>query len=1203
MITTVRNRALGVVSAACLAIGGVSAVGGTSAVAADTSPAIDVVTTFEQAPASTGAMFRWWWPSGNVEVSELKDQLRAVAAAGYKGVEIADVMDGTPASFDPAVNGWGGEEWLTAVRSVAGEAKRLGLQVDLTLGARWPAAIPGLNVNGSTASQELVSAHQVVTGGSTFDGPVPAPAAKTYDDRTVVDGKIVTTVKKITPRLVASTAVRCVADCSGATPQLDLDSSIDLTDAMVDGELTWTAPADGTWALVGYWSRGTAQRNDAPYGTTAAVLTAPESRVIDYFSKAGTNAFIDWFDSTLDDETKSLIADTGGAIFEDSLELVHAAAWTPAFFEAFRDRRGYDITRYLPVLAAQTPPSKFVPAPKIFAFTGDDVASAKRIERDVAETLDELWLENHAAPMRKYAKSLGLEYRTQPYGENFDLARTAASVDVIECETLACGTEDWRAMSSGNAARGGTIISDELLPLGFGNTYGTYQSDIVKVANEQYSLGANQMMLHGLPYTKAPPATDGTDPNTAAAWPGFHAFGPGIGEAMGPRQPSWIDQTVYGNYFSRTQHILQTGEQRTDIAVYTELLNHLGKGVDVAALAKAGYSYGYVSPGLLDHDAMQVDGGRLDPDGSRFKALVLVDQATMPLRTAQKLTEYADAGLPVVFVGDVPEQVPGFAADPASADAKDRQLRQAVDVLLAKPSVTTVGSLAEAQSVLTARQVTPDATTGGALQVQHRQTSDADLYYAYNVAAQATTQEVTLTGAAGHVPYVMDAWTGDVEAVPVYERSGDTYSVSVDLEGKGAVIVALAPADWTGTQVPTTHVVSTDADRAQWDGSRLVVEDATAGTYRTVLSDGRTIESVVAGADAQDVTGWSFSLEEWLPGATATQTVKETRAIGETALVPWRDMPGLADSVGIGTYSADVTIPAAAVGRPQVLDLGTVNGSVSVTVNGRSAGPIDQVDPVVEIGDLLQPGDNTVTVRVASNLLNRMRVVNPAGFASRAAQAYGLLGPVSLTAGSPTSTSTVPAPGDTVTSVKLGRTTFPYGSSTRAGVTVRNAQGAAVSGQVKVVAGGQATIATLSNGAVSVKLPQGITPGKRRVVVTYLGSAGSRASTATATYVVTKAKPSIRLSLKDSTIDASQRASARVTVRIPGSALAATGKVRILDGTKVVATRSLRASDRGQVTIRVPRLAGGKHRLSARIDGSALLRSRTSVAKVLRVAR
>jgi hypothetical protein len=65
-------------------------------------------------------------------------------------------------------------------------------------------------------------------------------------------------------------------------------------------------------------------------------------------------------------------------------------------------------------------------------------------------------------------------------------------------------------------------------------------------------------------------------------------------------------------------------------------------------------------------------------------------------------------------------------------------------------------------------------------------------------------------------------------------------------------------------------------------------------------------------------------------------------------------------------------------------------------VNGHRLDPVDQIHPVVDLGDLLRRGVNVIEVEVATPLSNRLRVSDPAVYGGTARQAYGLLGPVRL---------------------------------------------------------------------------------------------------------------------------------------------------------------------------------------------------------------
>ncbi len=83
--------------------------------------------------------------------------------------------------------------------------------------------------------------------------------------------------------------------------------------------------------------------------------------------------------------------------------------------------------------------------------------------------------------------------------------------------------------------------------------------------------------------------------------------------------------------------------------------------------------------------------------------------------------------------------------------------------------------------------------------------------------------------------------------------------------------------------------------------------------------------------------------------------------------------------------------------RAAQLDLGRVVDTARVTVNGRALPPLNPADlQHVEVAPYLRAGENTLVVRVASTLLNAVRVAPGTGAESRARMDYGLLGPIVL---------------------------------------------------------------------------------------------------------------------------------------------------------------------------------------------------------------
>ena len=78
------------------------------------------------------------------------------------------------------------------------------------------------------------------------------------------------------------------------------------------------------------------------------------------------------------------------------------------------------------------------------------------------------------------------------------------------------------------------------------------------------------------------------------------------------------------------------------------------------------------------------------------------------------------------------------------------------------------------------------------------------------------------------------------------------------------------------------------------------------------------------------------------------------------------------------------------------MSLGEVFDTFTVTVNGRTA-PIDQIGGEGDIGPYLKAGRNSIVVRVATTLNNRLARIDDDVANRGLVQPYGLVGPVRLT--------------------------------------------------------------------------------------------------------------------------------------------------------------------------------------------------------------
>ncbi len=195
----------------------------------------DVLRGFRRPGPETAAGFRWWWPHGAVDPKEIAREVDQVAAAGFGALEIADVTHSLSArgiTIDLEKQGWGTASWVAGVKAALDRASRHGIRVDITIGPSWPAAVPTVTPDDDAACSELAHGQAIVAGGTTYDAALPDPVVAPESESTA-------------RHLVAVQAFLTVGAPVKGVQTLDPSTYVDLTDSVVDGRLTWTAPADG----------------------------------------------------------------------------------------------------------------------------------------------------------------------------------------------------------------------------------------------------------------------------------------------------------------------------------------------------------------------------------------------------------------------------------------------------------------------------------------------------------------------------------------------------------------------------------------------------------------------------------------------------------------------------------------------------------------------------------------------------------------------------------------------------------------------------------------------------------------------------------------------------------------------------------------------------------------------------------------------
>jgi hypothetical protein len=948
-----------------------------------------------------------------------------MASAGFGGAEIA---------FGTST--WATDAQRQGLVAVLQEAKRLGLRIDMTFGASWPITTPATAPSTGLSEQELQYGDVSIAGPAPYSGPVPSPA----DDPTNSKGAtlVAVTAARVLDEGDPALPVDAGAPNVGVTPTapvrspvLDPSSLVDLTRLVSSsGTISWTPPAAGHWVLFGLWRRPSSQN------------------VMNEFYEPSANAAVGYLDSYQIGSASSLLPGTGRGFFEDSLELAANLFWTPDMLSRFRALRGYDVTKYLPLLFLQGEDNYPVPVPAPNPDFDLPAGLGDRVRHDFSQTLQDLYQTEHIEPFEQWARSHGMDYRTQAaYGAPLDATASARAVvtdgGIADNESLNAGDpiarsdsqwrfafDHYRSVVAGVQQAGGKEINSELGAVFFRDQE-LGLAEYKALMDKEWAAGMTRPIVHGFDYQ-----------NPGAAWPGADNFGGIVAQSWNQRtMPEFSMFGPLADYWARGNLVLQAGEPRIDLAVLRdgflttaatypalgtdELNNQVGPllpgdplrdnegrpvldntaaGVDPTfkpaplfdggPLERAGYTLQFVDPGGLV-DPRAAGDRTLYPRGPAYRALV-VDQTSISGAAAQAIATAARRGLRVVFVGDLPDR--GTSA--AEPGVEDGQVRAAIAATLRQPTVRRVATEADVLDALRALGIPPGASWSQSVPVysQHRASPSADYFYLWN--ADSVTHSFSASLATTGTPYALDLWSGAIAPLGQYAEHHGRTTLPITLAPGQTLVIGFAH------RRPPLHalVVSRSTASVVDQGGRLELHDPNPGRRVVQLSDGRTMVVVVPAAPAEVTpAAWHLHVDATGPnGETAHDYTL-------TSLEDWRNINGIQGESGTGTYTTTLDLPTSWT-SPNVgatLRLGQADGAIQVYLNGQRVAPDISPDRPFDVTDMLRPGNNTLRVVLTTTLKNKIVSEVDSGDVNGstatytvqpATQPYGLLGPVELTA-------------------------------------------------------------------------------------------------------------------------------------------------------------------------------------------------------------
>ena len=436
-------------------------------------------------------------------------------------------------------------------------------------------------------------------------------------------------------------------------------------------------------------------------------------------------------------------------------------------------------------------------------------------------------------------------------------------------------------------------------------------------------------------------------------------------------------------------------------------------------------------------------------------------------------------------------------------------------------------------------------------------------------------------------------------------------------DGVSCVAVDELALDPTGDYV-VTHLAPGESYTLSFSGDDVVAEHLGGGTS---CESARTFVAQAAGTVPQHVLtrSWSVAGPVELGGtlkavpageppteATVTyQWLRDGQKIeGETASTYVLTVSDVGAEITVRVTVGDEGRPATSL--PVVLALGTlklpapaISGSASVGNSLRAVAP-QGVPTGATLGYQWLRGGKVISGATAAQYTVTLADV---GAALSVRVTVALPGYAQAVVTSPPTASVARASSSVALRRSKAKQAFGAKKPVTLTATVTVQGGSQARGKV-VFRAGKTTLGTasVSHGKATLRLKPRLKVATHRVTAQFVPAHASvTGSTSSAVSVkVTKAKAKVTAKFVKKSVKAKARA--RVAVKVTAKGIArVTGKLVVFDGKKKIRTVSLKKKHRGKITIKLPRLSKGKHRIKVVYQASKNVRKKASKVVTLRV--
>lgn len=951
---------------------------------------------FANPPSESRLRCYWWWLNSMATKESITRDLEEMKAKGYGG---ASLVDAGSSNYQVARKTKAGPvfmstEWMELYKHAVKEADRVGIELSVNLGSGWNPGGP--SITPEFALKKIVWTEVNVTGGKTISLELQEPKKNLYyqdicvqaipkrDGAPVQNEAIENWTKKSFNEEIGWKGVyplyelRQDYDGDGKMMAVRKDEIIDLTANFRNGKLDWNIPK-GDWTIIRYGYTCTGAR-------TSTNSDGWEGLSVDHLDPKAFELFASTVIIPLV-ETAQSVGNSVHFLQTDSWEMGNVS-WTKDFPAYFKKYRGYDIQKYMPVLAGR------------IVETRDET---DRFLHDFRQTVGDCVADNHYQLLYNLAHKYGMGIHPEsggPHSAPVDALKVMAISDFPQGEFWAMANthriKDDERLSVRQSAcvahtNGKRFVGAEG-PTSIGPQWERSSMDLKGNIDRVFCSGVNRIVWHT--FTSSP---------KEFGQPGNEYF---AGTHLNPNVTWWKQSKDFISYLDRNMYMLQQGLFVADVLYYygDDVPNFVFLKEEIPEL-NFGYDWDKCSKDVI-LNRVSCDGEKIVlPDGMSYRVMMLPEEKAIDLNVLRKLEQLVKAG--ITLIGPRPGEATGLTGFPEC----DRELKTIAGRMWGKTDGNAVtenrygkGRVIwgkDVNRVLAEMNVQPDFTFKGthpktALDYIHRTTNDQEIYLVTNRFSQMAYNDFeyrylkTLPDrweqvecsfrVTGKVPEFWNPITGETQEILTYREEKGRTIIPLLFEPEGSKYIVFR----TAKQKP--HVVEIMKDGQPlfpafsfesrihpyidfWrNGDEVTAEIQEPGTYNVLWSDGRKdqLKSKSANEMVSISEGWILHFDPKWGGPETFQTEQ---------LKSWTEFenPGVKYYSGTASYTKNFQLKDQDLKEHRLLlDLGNVKEMASVKINGHQMQVLWCAPFCFDVTSYVRSGENNLEIEVVNLWPNRL---------------------------------------------------------------------------------------------------------------------------------------------------------------------------------------------------------------------------------------